>query len=187
MKQVIFSLFIIFLSFYIGKLVVIQCKYGIKGYVLGKQKKDIEVIVKIGTLLWGITWFYCGIWGPIEANFITMLGIISLSVGLLLFIIAMMTMGRSWRVGVDDKSHTELVEEGLFKISRNPTFVGFDLMFIGLVCVLPHIWTLFIAVLNIIGLHYLILKEEKHLETMLGESYRVYKKRVPRYLKYPFT
>lgn len=129
-----------------------------------------------------MTWFYYGLLGYIELNLLTLVGVIGLSIGLLLFIIAMVTMGKSWRVGVDEKSHTDLVEQGLFKISRNPTFVGFDFMFIGLIFISPNLWTIAIAIFNVIGLHNLILKEEKHLKNMLGQQYLDYKKRIPRYL-----
>lgn len=182
MKGIILVLFIVFLSCYIGKLMIIQSKYRVKAYVLGKQKKDIELVVKIGTLLWGITWFYYGLLGDKGFNSVALIGISMLSIGLLIFIIAMVTMGKSWRVGVDEKSQTDLVNQGLFKISRNPTFVGFDLMFIGLAVILPNIWVVTIALVNIVGLHLLILKEEKHLEAMLGQQYIDYKSRIPRYL-----
>jgi protein-S-isoprenylcysteine O-methyltransferase Ste14 len=38
-----------------------------------------------------------------------------------------------------------------------------------------------LAIIGIIPLHILVLKEEKHLETQHGESYRRYKNSVRRY------
>lgn len=182
MNSIMMILFLIFLTAYLGKLVYLNKKKGIKAFILGRKKKDIETVVKISTFIWGITWFYYGLLGDIKWTVVSGIGITFIVIGLGLFIIAMLTMGNSWRVGVDEAVKTELVRKGLFKISRNPTFLGFDFMFLGLACVVFNIWTLAIIVVNMIGLHYLILKEERYLEVMNGESYREYKARVPRYI-----
>jgi len=44
----------------------------------------------------------------------------------LVFLLAMISIETSWRVGIDKKIKTELVTSGTYKYSRNPAFVGFS-------------------------------------------------------------
>ena len=37
-----------------------------------------------------------------------------------------------WRAGISETDKTELVTEGIYQISRNPAFLGFDLLYIGI-------------------------------------------------------
>ncbi|NLV35681.1 MAG: hypothetical protein GXY17_03270 [Clostridiaceae bacterium] len=55
-------------------------------------------------------------------------------------------------------------------------------MSVGLFITHPNLLTLFVTVFFTVSLHRLILQEEKHLESMFGEEYESYKKKVPRYL-----
>lgn len=45
-----------------------------------------------------------------------------------IFIVAMWTMQDSWRVGIAEKDSTALVTRGIYQVSRNPAFLGFDLV-----------------------------------------------------------
>ena len=40
-------------------------------------------------------------------------------------------MRDSWRAGIPERDGTELVTGGLYAFSRNPAFLGFDLMYLG--------------------------------------------------------
>ena len=40
-------------------------------------------------------------------------------------------MKDSWQAGIPDKDKTELVTTGIYRFSRNPAFLGFDLMYVG--------------------------------------------------------
>lgn len=56
-------------------------------------------------------------------------GLIYLGIGLLIFslmwtLIAQKDMKDSWRIGIDTEMKTKLITTGLFRISRNPTFLG---------------------------------------------------------------
>ena len=39
-------------------------------------------------------------------------------------VIAQIEMGNSWRIGIDNNKKSDLVGSGLFKVSRNPIFLG---------------------------------------------------------------
>ena len=51
--------------------------------------------------------------------------------GTIVFIFAVRAMGDSWRAGVSKTDQTELVTDGIYQISRNPAFLGFDLLYMG--------------------------------------------------------
>lgn len=41
-------------------------------------------------------------------------------------------MRDSWRAGISETDKTELVTEGIYQISRNSAFLGFDLLYIAI-------------------------------------------------------
>ena len=52
--------------------------------------------------------------------------------GDMVFVISVWTMKDSWRAGVSKTDQTELVTDGIYQISRNPAFLGFDLVYVGI-------------------------------------------------------
>ena len=107
--------------------------------------------------------------------------------GLLVFsliwtIIAQYQMSNSWRIGIDYEEKTTLVDEGIFKLSRNPVFLGVLLIYLGIFLIAPNVlsFTLF-------ALCYFILQiqsrlEEEYLEDIHGKTYLDYKKKVRRWI-----
>lgn len=109
------------------------------------------------------------------------IGIAVAALGVLVFIIAMVTMKDSWRAGISEKDKTQLVTTGIYRISRNPAFLGFDLMYIGVLIAFFNYLNLFFVLFAVIMLHLQILKEEKFLIATFGERYSKYKRRTGRY------
>lgn len=189
-------LFTVFLVSYISKLVIMHRMFGIEALVLAKGEKGksvdtTETVARISTFIWGAFWLLESVFHHLIVGFlpnfftsqnVQYVGLFVILSGLVFFISSMITMKNSWRVGIDKNTKTELITNGLYKYSRNPAFVGFDLMFIGLFLTFPNIVTIFICFINILAIHSLILQEEKHLEGMLKEDYVVYRKQTPRYL-----
>lgn len=189
-------LFSIFIISYVMKLIILYKKYKVNGNVLAKGTKEkniksIEALVKTSTFLWGFTWFVESVFEKymlkyfsyfINSLLVRYIGLILLFIGILIFAIAAFSMKSSWRVGIDKNTKTKLVTYGIYKFSRNPAFVGFNTMFIGLFATFPNILTFIILILNIISIHLLILQEEKHLLLTFGDDYKEYKKNTPRYL-----
>ena len=95
---------------------------------------------------------------------------------------AILTMGRSWRIGNDDVEPGVLVEHGVFRWSRNPIFLGLDGIAVASVLVQPSALFLGIAMVVLVVVHRQILSEERHLASTYGASYEEYRDRVPRYL-----
>ena len=109
-------------------------------------------------------------------------GLTLTALGIAFFITAMITMSDSWRAGIPDKDKTILIQNGIYRISRNPAFVGFDLMYIGLFIAFPNIIHLVFAIFPIVMLHLQILQEESFCYKTFGKEYELYHKKVRRYL-----
>jgi len=96
---------------------------------------------------------------------------------------AIITMGRAWRMGIDDRSPGALVTHGVFRLSRNPVFLGVDIAAVSGFLVHPNAFFLGCAVCMVVGAHiHIVYHEERHLETIYGDAYVHYRERAPRSL-----
>ena len=55
------------------------------------------------------------------------IGFILALVGDTVFLISVLCMRDSWRTGIPESDKTEMVTGGIYSVSRNPAFLGFDL------------------------------------------------------------
>ena len=89
----------------------------------------------------------------------------------------------SWRAGVPKTDKTELVTSGIYQISRNPAFLGFDLLYIGTLLMFFNWILCFLTVFAVIMYHLQIVNvEEDFLFATFGNEYLQYKKKVCRYI-----
>ena len=109
-------------------------------------------------------------------------GLVLMAAGTAVFIAAFRTLKDSWRAGIDEGQKTELVTDGVYRVSRNPAFLGFDLLYLGSALALGSAVLFAAAGAVAIMIHLQILEEEKHLAKMFGAPYLTYKKGVRRYL-----
>jgi uncharacterized membrane protein YkvA (DUF1232 family) len=109
-------------------------------------------------------------------------GIALVLFGNLFFIIAMLTMQDNWRAGFEKNQSTSLVTQGIYSISRNPAFVGFDLIYIGCAAAFPNIINILVAVAAVALFHFQIKGEEKNCAEAFGLDYSEYKKNTMRYI-----
>lgn len=114
---------------------------------------------------------------------IKLAGILVAACGTGIFILAMITMQDSWRAGIPSGGKTQLVTSGIYKISRNPAFLGFDFLYIGIGTAFFNPVLAFISILGIVLIHFQILEEEFFLSKAFGEEYETYKQTVGRYFK----
>ena len=91
-------------------------------------------------------------------------------------------MRDSWRVGIKEEDKTDLIISGIFKITRNPYFVSYIVLFLAYILLVANIIIIISALLSFFSIHKMIMKEEKYLEALHGKKYLDYKKNVPRYL-----
>lgn len=177
---------VIFYSIYFTKMFV-QKHHGIQTHQIGRRKEveihTTETFMSFATL--GIViaqlisiifdWSYL----PVGIRFI---GFCIGMLGDLIFLLSVLCMKDSWRAGIPDKDKTKLVTTGIYQYSRNPAFLGFDLMYLGIMCMYCNGLTIFFTIFAIIMLHLQILQEEKYLVSTFGLEYQMYQKQVFRYL-----
>jgi len=78
---------------------------------------------------------------------------------------------------------TAIVASGPFRFTRNPLYVGFALLFLGLTLALDTWWGVAALVPLLFVMHFgVVLREERYLEGKFGNEYRRYKARVARYV-----
>ncbi|WP_048570505.1 methyltransferase family protein [Clostridium cylindrosporum] len=120
----------------------------------------------------------------INSSYIRALGIFIAFSGVVFFIMALIVMRDSWRAGIDNTQTTKLISSGVYKLSRNPAFVGFDLLYIGIALSFSNIFNVIISLIAVITLHLQILEEEKYLPTVFGDEYERYKRSTNRYFMF---
>lgn len=104
--------------------------------------------------------------------------------GLCFCLYAQVKMGKSWRVGIDESTKTSLIKTGLYKVIRNPTYLGLYILNTGVWMIWPT-WTIFI--LNLFFIYTLEIQvrcEEDFLEKTHGKDYLEYKDKTKRYIPY---
>lgn len=189
MKLIQIAALAIIAVFYIAYFtkMMLQRQKGVKTNQIGKGSKPrklliIEILMKIATYL------------VVAAELISVIcsfrmwkssyvwiGIALAALGVLIFIAAMKTMRDSWRAGIPEKDKTELVTTGIYRISRNPAFLGFDLLYFGVLIAFFNYLHLIFVLYAAVMLHLQILQEEKYLTKVFGESYTSYQKCTGRY------
>ena len=81
------------------------------------------------------------------------------------------------------ESSTVLVQDGPYRVTRNPIYIGLILLYFGLSIVLTSVWMLLLLIPTVIVLHLGVVKrEEDYLDWKFGEDYRRYVRQVPRWL-----
>lgn len=121
----------------------------------------LEPIFQI-TPLYGLVLFFMGLFGTLAAQ---------------------LTMGDSWRIGVDEHEKTRLVTGGPFAIVRNPIFTAMIPATLGLALLVPNIVALVGFVALVLALEMQVrLVEEPYLLRTHGDDYSRYASRVGRFV-----
>jgi protein-S-isoprenylcysteine O-methyltransferase Ste14 len=82
-----------------------------------------------------------------------------------------------------DKPAKALVTSGIYRITRNPMYLGMSVLYLGLAIALDSLFAIVLLPLVLIFIRkQVIAREERYLERTFGEDYRVYKTRVRRWL-----
>lgn len=99
-----------------------------------------------------------------------------------IFLVSVLCMKDSWRAGIPEKDETALVTDGVYRFSRNPAFLGFDLQYIGVLLMYCNPLTAACTAFAAVMLHMQILQEERYLADTFDEAYLQYRRQVRRYL-----
>lgn len=98
----------------------------------------------------------------------------------LIIIPAYLSMGLITHIGLPVQKH-ELRTGGIYKISRNPMYASFIFLNTATFLYLPSLLLFVIMIYGMVVHHFIILGEERFLESEFGDTYRKYKAQVPRY------
>jgi protein-S-isoprenylcysteine O-methyltransferase Ste14 len=101
-------------------------------------------------------------------------GVVLLTAALAWTLVAQADMGLAWRVGIDAEVRTDLVQRGLFRISRNPIFLGMRAMLLGLFLTLPNACTLAALLVGETLMQIQVRLEEQHLRRVHGAAFDAY-------------
>lgn len=94
---------------------------------------------------------------------------------------SMINLGKSTRLGLPSEA-TEFKNHGIYKVSRNPMYVGFNLFTIASMAGCANGIVTIMGIYSIFIYHLIIKSEERFLDQRFGETYSNYKKKVKRYL-----
>jgi protein-S-isoprenylcysteine O-methyltransferase Ste14 len=188
-------LVIYFAVAFVWRSVVVYKKTGINPYVLGGSDNAYDYIGVVFRLTFlavvGVIILFSVFSGfydyaaPVrwlERDLIRWFGLMLLVASLVWTAIAQFQMGASWRIGIDKKNRTELVEKGLFTVSRNPIFLGMRLALAGFLLTIPNAVTLLTMVLGDVLMQIQVRLEEEHLSNLHGERYAEFCGRVRRWI-----
>lgn len=177
---------VIFYGIYFGKLLR-QKRKGICTHQIGRRKEKsihtVETLMSVATFGVPVAQLMSIIfdWNHLPAN-ARFTGFCLGMLGDVIFLLSILCMQDSWRAGIPDQDKTQLVTNGIYKYSRNPAFLGFDFMYIGVLLMYGNLLTLGFSLFAIVMLHLQILQEEIYLEGVFGKDYAEYKKQTARYL-----
>jgi protein-S-isoprenylcysteine O-methyltransferase Ste14 len=77
----------------------------------------------------------------------------------------------------------QLITSGPYSLSRNPMYVAWTLMYVGISLIVNSLWIAALLPVVVTFTHYSDVRlEERFLEKEFGEEYLQYKRRVRRYL-----
>jgi len=96
--------------------------------------------------------------------------------------IAQAQMGNSWRIGIDAATKTQLVQHGVFRLSRNPIFLSMRVTLLGFFLILPNAVTFATLLLGDALMQIQVRLEEEYLRQTHGEEYQKYCQRTRRWL-----
>ena len=81
-----------------------------------------------------------------------------------------------------ENDKTEMITNGIYQVSRNPAFLGFDYVYMGLLLMFFNVPLMLFTAFAVTMLHLQILQEERYLRTVFGDDYIAYQNKVCRYL-----
>lgn len=172
---------------YFAKMIS-QKKQGIRTDQLGKGKEGfvrfVEVTLKMVTYIIPIIQIISIVlYAGMVHIAVRIIGVAVTGVGVLVFITSVLQMKDNWRAGVQREDKTSLVTTGIYAVSRNPAFLGFDLMYIGILFSFFNWYLCLGTCLAVVLFHLQIVNvEEDFLIEAFGEKYLEYKKKVARYI-----
>ncbi len=106
---------------------------------------------------------------------------VALIAGILLILVSSFSLGSSIRIGLPTEE-TVLRTSGIYRLSRNPMYVGVHLVTLAALLFTLKWWTVVPGLYSFYVYHLIVMGEEAFLVHRFGETYRLYRKMTRRYL-----
>ena len=176
----------VFYGIYYAKMLIQKRKGIVTNQIATSKVHDksyyIEMVMKYATIAVPVAEAISIVLGTSGLTIIwRVIGIHLAFLGNLVFLLAVVTMKDSWRAGVAREEKRGLIKNSIYKYSRNPAFLGFDMVYIGVMLMFFNPVLLLITAWAMVMLHLQILQEEEYLEGEFGEEYKEYKEQASRY------
>lgn len=114
---------------------------------------------------------------------LVVVGLALVLAGALLALWGAITFRRHGTAVVPIRAATSLVQNGPYRFTRNPMYLGFTLAYLGTATALNAMWPLLLLPMALVLLFRLVIrKEERHLWDTFGDDYVQYRKRVRRWM-----
>jgi protein-S-isoprenylcysteine O-methyltransferase Ste14 len=91
-------------------------------------------------------------------------------------------LGNSWRLGVNNKTKTDLVQEGPYRFVRHPIYLFQIIILLGMLLLLPTPLSLLISIVHFVCILRMALDEESYLLHTHGTVYGDYYAKTGRFL-----
>ena len=118
-----------------------------------------------------------------DAGWLPGAGLVVAVLGVGLTLASQISMGDSWRIGVDERERTEMVTDGAFAIVRNPIFSAMLVTAVGLTAMVPNVVSVVGLVALVVALELQVrVVEEPYLASLHGTDYEQYRRKVGRFV-----
>jgi protein-S-isoprenylcysteine O-methyltransferase Ste14 len=168
--------------------VISKAKSPIQKYfgVLGKIMNGSLIVILIALFLLPSDMIFTTRFFGAENCLIKIAGFLIGIGGLTICRIAQRTIGKSWRVGIDEGAKPGLVTNGIYRFIRNPTYTGLFTLYAGVFVILPTIPILCWILAFFIMMEFQVRCEEEYLEKQYGDEFTKYAKSTKRYIPFVY-
>jgi protein-S-isoprenylcysteine O-methyltransferase Ste14 len=128
---------------------------------------------------YGLNVQFSGVFNP--PDYLKYFALILFLAGMVLIALTISSLKKNLIFGLPrNKEHT-LQTKGIFSFSRHPFYMGFLMIMLSSVILIPHIINIFCFIVAWIFHHMIMIREEQFLLAKYGPEYQTYLKRVRRY------
>ena len=175
---------IIFQGMFFAKNIYLQRKTDYQ--IRGKNKEAVLstiffALFILTSIIFAGTDSPIGSFEVVDSSYSLIVAIVLIILNIIIGATSLINMKDSWRVGILEDQKNPLIEDGIYKLSRNPYFLSYIVMFIAYTVLLQNIILFGFSIIGILLTHSMIKKEEQYLLSVHNDLYIQYKKRVPRY------
>lgn len=136
-----------------------------------------------GYMTWAVTvqsWLGAALLHGLRIEALRILALVLWGGGLLLAAVSLLDLGSSTRLGLPS-TPTAFKTQGIYRFSRNPMYLGFNLLTLGAIANNLHPLIVAAGAYSITVYHFIIRGEEKFLGAQFGAEYEAYARKVRRY------